>query len=219
MLLVEGHKKFVTEPGTETTSSQSQSSFFNHKMISKRPGSETGLQHKNSCNSEGAPSTSPAGQSCLGCGQWAGCAITVSRVTEQQWTSTRKLVSLPLPPCSTPTVMVPIPYPSASLSPHLPETPETISPASDIKQITANACQYGRSSFLNCHSCSASLPQNKGSDRSTPDFPTNQQSLQLNKILRGHGNSYCLKGRINFLYNILDKYLFNAFLRTSSSGD
>jgi len=29
--------------------------------------------------------------------------------------------------------MVPIPYPSASLSPHLPETRETISPASDIK--------------------------------------------------------------------------------------
>lgn len=76
-------KEFVIEPGTETTSSQFQSSFFNHKMIFKRPGSETGLQHKNYCNSEGAPSTCPAGQSCLGCGQWAGRAITVSRVTEK----------------------------------------------------------------------------------------------------------------------------------------
>lgn len=30
------HKEFVTEPGTETTSSQSQSSLFNHKTISKK---------------------------------------------------------------------------------------------------------------------------------------------------------------------------------------
>lgn len=31
--------------------------------------------------------------------------------------------------------------------------------------------------------------------------------------------SYCLKGRINSFYNILDRYLFNLFLRTSSNRD
>ena len=51
----------MTEPGTETASSQSQSSLFNHKTISERLDGETGLWHENSSISEEASSTSPAG--------------------------------------------------------------------------------------------------------------------------------------------------------------
>lgn len=81
-----------------------------------------------------------------------------------------------------------------------------------------SAYQNGRDTFLKYCNHNASLPQNKV-QRGAFLFSHKAIKIQVEQDPeRSWKLSYCLEGRINYLYNILDIYLFNLFLRTSSNG-